>query len=347
MPDNERMAESTGEMRALTRSRARRALIALFMFALCAASAAATTFFARARDAAASTPPAVALDASSFASPVNPVVVAAPPAAVPPSATAQPALTLSTGRCLNVPILVYHYIRIATNPKDPLGWSLSVTPREFQAQMDWLLTAGGHPVTIEQLMVALNGGAALPPHPVVLTFDDGYDDFATAAAPILARNGFVGIDYVVSGFIGRPAYMTASQVQSVAAMGMVIGAHTVNHVNLVAMSSQLAKTEIDASKATLEHLVGHAVLDFAYPYGDVNDSVASLAAQAGFRDAVTMNYGTAQCGSQRFLLHRIRVVGADNVWSFAGKAGVKSPPSNWSDPQLAGYSSQSPRGHTS
>jgi peptidoglycan/xylan/chitin deacetylase (PgdA/CDA1 family) len=347
VPDNVGMAASTGDMRALTRSRSRSALIVVFMFALCAASAAATTYFARARDAAASTPAAVALDASSFASPVNPVVVAAPPAPVPPVATPWPALTVSTGSCLDVPILVYHYIRIADNPKDPLGWSLSVTPREFQAQMDWLHAAGGHPVTMEQLMVALNGGAALPSHPVVLTFDDGHDDFATAAAPILARNGFVGINYVVTGFIGRSAYMTASQVQSVAAMGMVIGAHTVDHVNLVAMSAQLATTEIEASKAGLEHLVGHAVLDFAYPYGDVNDSVASLVAQAGFRDAVTMNYGTAQCGSQRFVLHRIRVVGSDSVWSFAGKAGVESPPSNWSDPQLAGYSSQSPRGHTS
>jgi peptidoglycan/xylan/chitin deacetylase (PgdA/CDA1 family) len=345
VPDNEGMGR-VRNTQALTRSRSRSAAIVLLMLGLCAVSAAATTYVARAPDAAASTPAAVALDASSFTSPVGPPIVAAvPPPVAPPAVTPGPAVTVSTGSCLNVPILVYHYIRIANNPKDPLGWNLSVTPREFQSQMDWLHAAGGHPVTMEQLMVALNGGVGLPSHPVVLTFDDGHDDFATVAAPILARNGFVGINYVVSGFMGRYAYMTAAQVQSVAAMGMVIGAHTVDHVNLNAMSSQVAKTEIGASKAALEHLLGHPVKDFAYPYGDFNDSVASLVAQAGFRDAVTMNYGTVQCVSQHFVFHRIRVVGADTVWSFAGKAGVASPPSNWTDSQPAAYS-QPVRAHT-
>ena len=338
---------SAGNTHGLTRSRSRSAAIVLLMLGLCGVSAVATTYVARARDAVASTPATIALDASSFTSPVGPPVVAAvPPAVAPPTATPAPAVTVSTGSCLNVPILVYHYIRIANNPKDPLGWNLSVTPRNFQSQMDWLHTAGGHPVTMEQLMGALNGGAGLPLHPVVLTFDDGHDDFATVAAPILARNGFVGINYVVSGFLGRYAYMTAAQVQSVAAMGMVIGAHTVDHVNLNALSSQVAKTEIGASKAALEHLLGHPVKDFAYPYGYFNDSVASLVAQAGFRDSVTMNSGTLQCASQHFVFHRTRVVGADTVWSFAGKAGVASPPSNWTDPQPAAYS-QSARGYTS
>src|SRR3984893_1845623 len=146
--------------------------------------------------------------------------------------------------------------------------------------MDWLHAAGGHPVTMEKLMTALNGGAGLPSHPVVLTFDDGHDDFTTLAAPILARNRIVGINYVVSGFLGRYAYITAAQVQNVAAMGMVIGAHTVDHVNLNAMSSQVAKTEIGASKAALEHLLGHPVKDFAYSCFDFNGSVVSVVAQS-------------------------------------------------------------------
>ncbi len=241
------------------------------------------------------------------------------------------------GGCVDVPILVYHYIRVDTNLRNPLGYNLSVWPAEFQEQMDWLRIAGGHPVTLEQLYSAMHRGPALPAHAVVLTFDDGYDDFATTAVPILVHDGFVATDFVVSGFVDRPAYMSAQQILQVAAMGMVIGAHTVHHVNLDALSPQLAQIEIDVSKESLQRLVGRPVLDFAYPYGDVDAQVAALVAQAGFRDAVTMQYGRAQCASQPYLLRRIRVTGSDTLPDFAAEAGVAAPPADWADPALAGY----------
>ena len=242
---------------------------------------------------------------------------------------AHPVRTAAT--CVSVPILVYHYIRINPDPLDRLGWGLSVSPAEFQQQMDWLRIAGGHPVTLAQVIAAMQGGPPLPPHPVVLTFDDGYADFATAAVPVLLREGFVATDFVVSGFLGRPGYMTAAQVLQVAALRMVIGAHTVHHVDLDAMPPQLATIEIDASKATLEQLLHRPVLDFAYPYGDVDPSVAETVDAAGFRDAVTMNAGTMQCTAARFLLYRIRVGGWDTVWSFSRNAGIPAPAGGWVD----------------
>ncbi|HYL70042.1 MAG TPA: polysaccharide deacetylase family protein [Candidatus Dormibacteraeota bacterium] len=245
-----------------------------------------------------------------------------------------PALTSALGVCVHVPILVYHYIRVNTNAADHLGWELSVTPSEFHAQMDWLRQAGGHPLTFAQLLDALRGGHPLPPHPVLLTFDDGYDNFATVAAPILEHEGFVATAYVVSGFVGRPYYMSAAQVRQVSAMGMVVGAHTVHHLRLTALPLPAAAAEIQASKAALEQLLGHPVRDFAYPYGSWDPTVASLVAQAGFSDATTLDYGTDQCLSQAFSLRRIRVLGDDSVWSFAPKAGIAPPPPNWVDAQL-------------
>jgi len=233
---------------------------------------------------------------------------------------------------ITVPILVYHYIRVNPVVTDHVGWDLSVTPAEFQAQMDWLHQAGGHTVTLQQLIAAMHGGPPLPSRAVVLTFDDGHDDFATRAAPVLKADGFVGISFVVSGFLGRTSYMTAAQVQHVAALGMVIGDHTVNHVDLAAMSPALARTEILACQATLQQLIGKPVLDFAYPYGDYNGTVAGIVQAAGFMDAATMNAGTFQTYPGRFLLHRTRIGGGDSVWSFAGKAGISGPPSNWTDP---------------
>ena len=312
--------------------RRRRALAGVVLVGLAAASGLTTASFTAAHGHGGGV--AYATDAPLFSLGDD----GGPPTALAPPdfpAAAHPASLVSTGPCLNVPILVYHYIRIVTNPNDRLGWGLSVTPAEFTAQMDWLRRAGGHPVTLAQLMKALSGGPALPPHPVVLTFDDGYADFATAALPVLLSDGFVATDYVVSGFLGRSNYMTVAQVQQADRDGMVIGAHTVHHVDLVALPAAAAAGEIDVSKSTLQQVLGHPVLDFAYPYGYSDASVATMVADAGFDDAVTMNPGTQQCASWRYLLHRTRVGGGDTVWSFAAKAGIPGPPYGWTDHVVA------------
>lgn len=309
--------------------RLRSVITAVMMAVLCATSAATTTLIARPALPSAS---AIAGATTLFG---PPVLAPLQPPVMPPAPA--PAVAVSTGACASVPVLVYHYISLPGDPRNTLGWELTVTPDEFKQQMDWLHAAGGHTITPAQLMEALRTRQALPPHAVVLTFDDGYDNFATKAAPVLVQDGFVGIDYVVSGFIGRPAYMSAAQVKQVAAMGMVIGAHTVHHLRLDGLPPEAAAAEIAASKAALEELLGTPVRDFAYPYGKYNLTVAALVAQAGFSDAVTMDYGYTQCLSQPYTLHRVRVLGDDNVWSFAGKAGVRQPPPNWVDAQLRVY----------
>jgi peptidoglycan/xylan/chitin deacetylase (PgdA/CDA1 family) len=233
---------------------------------------------------------------------------------------------------ITVPILLYHYIRTVTNPKDKVGYELSTPPAVFKQEMDWLREAGGHTVTLAQLIAALQGRAKLPPHPVVLTFDDGHDDFATRAVPVLVADGEVATVFVNTGFMGHPTYMTAAQVQQVAAAGMTVGDHTVNHVDLAALPAAAARSEILADRATLQRLLGVPILDFAYPYGDFDATVVSIVAAAGFRDAVTVEPGRTELLSQPYTMPRIRVGGGDTVWSFAAKAGLPEPPRGWVDP---------------
>ncbi|MGH7686326.1 MAG: polysaccharide deacetylase family protein [Candidatus Dormibacteria bacterium] len=240
----------------------------------------------------------------------------------------------ASGGCITLPILYYHYIRINPDPRDTLGFQLSVTPTNFQAQMDWLRLAGGHPVTLAQMMAALQGGPALPSHPLVLTFDDGHDDFATKAVPVLLANHFVATTYVVPGFLNTNMYMTDQQVKNVAAAGMVVAAHTVHHVDLTKVSASVAKSEITDSKSLLEAMIGQPVLDFAYPYGSLNASLATMVSEAGFRDAAATTWGTQQCLSNRYQLHRFEVLGSNSLAAFASSAGVAGPPPGWTDPGL-------------
>ncbi|PZR79686.1 MAG: polysaccharide deacetylase [Candidatus Aeolococcus gillhamiae] len=249
-----------------------------------------------------------------------------PDEALPPGTPHPATVAVPLGPHLTVPILYYHYIRtIAPTAPNLLGFRLSISPGLFAEQMALLHAEGAHPITLSTLMAALAGTATLPPHPIVLTFDDGYADFATAAEPVLAQYGFVATDFVVSGFIGRPSYMSAAQVLAMDAAGIVIGCHTVHHVDLAAVSLATARTEIDGSKATLEQLLGHPVLDFAYPYGGFSAAVVALVQQAGFRDAVSTMYGDTQALSARYLFHRTEIGGAPRLASFARDAGLPAP----------------------
>jgi peptidoglycan/xylan/chitin deacetylase (PgdA/CDA1 family) len=249
-----------------------------------------------------------------------------PDGPVPPNAPQPVTISVPSSPRLSVPILYYHYIRvIVPSPQNMLSFDLSISPTLFARQMALLHVEGAHPITLAMLMSALAGKISLPSHPVVLTFDDGYADFATGVQPVLARYGFVATDYVVSGFLDRPRYMTAAQVRQMDADGMVIGSHTVHHVDLAAIPVQMARTEIDSGKATLEKVLGHPVLDFAYPYGGFNPAVVQLVQAAGFQDAVTTLSGTVQSLSEPFVFRRIEIGGAPSEATFASDAGLPTP----------------------
>ena len=217
---------------------------------------------------------------------------------------------------IKVPILTYHYIRVA-DYGDHLGFKLSVTPGNFAAQMDWLERNGYHPITVEDLAAYLAGTRGLPARPIVLTFDDGYADFYTNALPVLLAHDFKSVAYVVSGFIGRGGYMNAEQILTADRQGVEIGSHTVDHVDLTRQSPDGLQYQLTASKLALERLLGHPVLSFCYPYGKVNPSVGAAVAAAGYQDATTTRWGAFRTQGDRYYWGRIRVGGGESLERFA------------------------------
>jgi peptidoglycan/xylan/chitin deacetylase (PgdA/CDA1 family) len=113
--------------------------------------------------------------------------------------------------------------------------------------------------------------------------------------------------------------MSAVQVRQVEALGMTIGAHTVSHVDLTRLPPGIALAQMELSRQRLQELTGANVDDFAYPFGRHTPDVDRMAAQAGFRDAVTTTGGELQYLSQRFELRRLSVTGMDTLASFAAK----------------------------
>jgi peptidoglycan/xylan/chitin deacetylase (PgdA/CDA1 family) len=226
---------------------------------------------------------------------------------------------------VRVPILEYHYVRVNPDPRDKLGFNLSVTPDDFNAQMDWLQANGYHPVDFGDLRAYFENQRPLPARPVVLTFDDGYDDFYTAAFPVLQAHGFKAVSYVVPGFLDRPRYMTTSQVREIDMAGMQVGAHTVHHVDLTKATPAELALEVQGSRSALDQIVGHPVLDFCYPSGKFNAAVIAATRQAGFQSATTEVPGTGHAWADRLTWSRTRVPGGEKLPQFVASLGEPEP----------------------
>src|SRR2546428_13918076 len=99
-----------------------------------------------------------------------------------------------------IPILMYHSISCSSNPRFK---QFTAPPTAFAEQMAYLYTHQYVPITGTQLVQArVKESFNLPERPVVLTFDDGYAGFFTAALPGLTQYGFVVILYARTGFLG-------------------------------------------------------------------------------------------------------------------------------------------------
>jgi peptidoglycan/xylan/chitin deacetylase (PgdA/CDA1 family) len=243
-----------------------------------------------------------------------------------PVPTPRPSSVVPAGRpVIRVPILEYHYIRINPDPRDVLGFNLSVTPADFRAQLDWLDANGYHPVTISALRDYFAERRPLPAKPVVLSFDDGHQDFYTTAWPALSAHHFTAVSFVIPGFFGRRDYMTPDQVRRLDRAGVEIGSHTVHHVDLTTLGPADLEVELEASKGALEQLLGHPVLDFCYPSGRFDQAVIAAVQRAGYQSATSELPGVAHSWSDRFTWSRVRVMGGETLPSFVASLGTPEP----------------------
>lgn len=223
---------------------------------------------------------------------------------------------------LTLPILMYHYVRTPPSTKaDPLGYKLSVSPQDFGAQMSWLDVNGFNPIDFSDVRAYFAGARPLPPRPVVITFDDGYGDLYTTAFPILSAHHFKAVAYIVSNFVDRQRYVTRAEVVEMDHSGIEIASHTVDHADLVRSPYWTVVYQVTQSKHWLEQLVGHAVLDFAYPSGKFNAFTIAAVKQAGYDTAVTTLTSTVHSRSDRYTWTRVRVEGGETLAMFIANLG--------------------------
>lgn len=236
-----------------------------------------------------------------------------------------------------IPILMYHSISCNASSRFR---QFTVSPVLFAEQMAYLHQQAYTPMTVTQYVRARSQGvAALPERPIVLTFDDGFADFFTAALPVLKQYNFVATLYVSTAFIDGTSHwlrreketarlmLTWEQLVEISSCSIECGAHSHNHQQLDTLPNPVAWDEIVQSKKLLEDYLGQEIFSFAYPFGYHIARVQKLVREAGYTSACAVKHAMSSVSDDPFSLARL-MVGADtNIEEFVTLlAGRSSSP---------------------
>lgn len=176
-----------------------------------------------------------------------------------------------------VTVLCYHSV-------DPGGDIYNVTPERLREHFQYFKDQGYTVISPKQVQAAARG-AKLPAKPLMLSFDDGYGSFYTAAYPQLKEFHYSATMFIISSWPDTAATkLTWQQIQAMDRSGLVtIGSHTQDMHHFAPVNSygdqgpvtetppyvngymtendyfQLMQQDLLRSRQTLEAKLGHPV----------------------------------------------------------------------------------------
>lgn len=213
----------------------------------------------------------------------------------------------NTYRRIYCPILMYHYIDYPPEDADPVRLDLTVTPDLFSEHLFQLKTVGYTTISLAQLWEALENGKKLPPRPVIITFDDGYDDAYQHAFPRLQEMKMTGTFFIVGNFMGQPNYLTWEQAAEMKKAGMEIESHSLTHPDLSKMERTDQFNEANITADLMKQHLGARAKFFCYPLGRYNQTTIEVVQETGHLAALTTADGTLHFNGDSYRLTRVRV----------------------------------------
>lgn len=226
-----------------------------------------------------------------------------------------------------MPILMYH--RFVEHPAERGVHGTWTTVEMFERHLRLIKRMGFETLTFRDLhekgfLLRFTPGRKY----LMITADDGYKDNLTRMLPLLKKYNMRATVYVVSGEthnrwdVEHPTnpdvsipLLKADEIRVLEASGHVeIGGHTLSHARLDELDDDEQAREIVENKRFLEHVLGHRILSFAYPFGYLNESAKLKAQQAGYEYAVATNSGPRAMHRDRFQIRRIAVFPRTDVF---------------------------------
>ncbi|MBG0856470.1 polysaccharide deacetylase family protein [Streptomyces spinoverrucosus] len=215
------------------------------------------------------------------------------------------------------------YHAVATDPNEPTR-ALSVTPEAFARQMEVIGDLGLTPVTTADLAGRWRSGRPLPPRPVLVTFDDGYEGVHRHALPVLTKLGFPATLFVSTGWI-KGAHDTGGaldhmldwdQVRELAGSGVEIGGHSHSHPQLDQLDDDALRFELTRCRDIVAGELGDLPVSFAYPYGYSSRRVREEVRRTGYAQALAVGNDLARRAQGPYALRRVTVRRSTGIEEF-------------------------------
>lgn len=204
-------------------------------------------------------------------------------------------------------ILLYHAI---TNQKSAPS-NAFITLEAFEEQMRYLYENNYHTLSLTEFLACHEKGK-FPENSVMITFDDGYENFKELAYPILKQYQFHAVMFPVvgltPGLAERMAWNKHLSFHDLRLMdkesGLIdIGSHTYD-LHYYRLNGQAAihlkpdeslaeykariKRDFSISKELLEVQTGKSVIALAWPYGVTNRTAVKIAQETGYQLLFTL-----------------------------------------------------------
>ena len=210
---------------------------------------------------------------------------------------------------VNVPVLMYHAV------SDDL-WGIDelfVSPSNMEEQLKYLVDNGYDAIWFEDL-------AHLEDYekPVILTFDDGYDDNYVELLPLLEKYQVKATVFVIGNAPGViPHKMTPEQVREMSDSGLVsIQSHGYTHDDMDAMDEATTDYELSESQKALTRITGKVPYVLCYPSGKYNDYTLSLIGNY-YNFGIKMVGGLYNTSDDPYLVNRYYVSRYTDIYTFA------------------------------
>jgi peptidoglycan/xylan/chitin deacetylase (PgdA/CDA1 family) len=223
-------------------------------------------------------------------------------------------------------VLVYHRVGRRSASEVDLDATIFAEQMAFLAEATDVVRLGDALGALTQV----SAGDAPPDRPqVVVTFDDGTDDFVDIATPILDLYRVPATLYLATSFVddgvaypdgGRPA--SWSGLADAIATGVVdIGSHTHRHRLLDRLPPSEIADELDRSTELIRQRLQRPAPDFAYPKAVFGSPAAAEAVRRRFRSAaVAGTHANAYGATDPYRLARSPIQVGDAMQFFRRKA---------------------------
>lgn len=231
---------------------------------------------------------------------------------------------------MQVPILTFHKV------DNRFEWGVTrVTPLQFERILFFLKDRGYNSVSLSDVF---NSKIQLPDKPIIINFDDSYENIYTNAFPVMQSFNITSTIFIITGYVGkwnlwdvnlgwiRFKHLSWDQIRELSDRGFELGSHSVNHPDLTRIKRKDMYRELDYSKKEIEDRIGKKVRYISFPFGRYNEEILDICKKVGYEkgcgfhcnhDHTTVNRGNS------FVLKRKAYYLFDGNFSLQAKLGRK------------------------